>query len=98
MFVMLFMLGISSTAFAGEWVGDKYCQTLLGLAHNHQWTATSSQKVKAMADAVDGWTYYTRIEYGAHWADFSHAINGKVKCSQSGSQWSCTAKARPCRK
>lgn len=96
--MLVFLFFFSSIGFAGEYVGEKYCQTFLGFAHSHQWTATGHKKVTAMADAVAGWTSYTSFEYGAHWADFDHAVSKSVKCTQDNSTWSCTAQARPCRK
>jgi len=43
------------------------------------------------------WADFTSFEYGAPWANARMAASRGMKCSQSGSSWSCDFEARPCR-
>ncbi len=57
---------------------------------------------KAKQVAIKSWAGFTRVEYGDAWADFSVATAKRFDCSPGstnrGKAWSCTVKARPCKR
>jgi len=57
---------------------------------------------QAKADAAKSWAGFTRLEYGARWAEFRVASAKKFDCSSGtsgrGTAWTCTVEARPCQR
>lgn len=57
---------------------------------------------EARAKAVKSWVGFTRLEYGDAWSDFRVAVAAKFDCARTsmvrGEGWSCTVKARPCKR
>lgn len=65
-------------------------------------TGTWPTVEEARAGAVKSWAGFTRLEYGRDWAEFRIAAAPEFDCSPSnssrGTGWTCTVKARPCRR
>lgn len=57
-----------------------------------------SSRELAAKRAAQSWAGFTRLEYGAEWADFRVAAAKRIDCSPSGESWTCAVQARPCRR
>jgi hypothetical protein len=74
--------------------GGRTCMT----DHFHSGSsAGQASKKLAEASAVRDWAGFTAFEYGDAWGRWTLAASKSLKCSKSGSSWSCNAEARPCR-
>lgn len=55
-------------------------------------------RVRARHRAVGRWRVKVRHRYGSKYAIFGLAKIGAFQCNKIGPRWSCTVRARPCRK
>lgn len=75
--------------------GGKLCMS----GHFHYGSSSGMPNRKAAeADAIKSWANFTQFEYGSDWADYRLAAGRTMSCSPSGSNWSCSLEARPCKK
>ncbi|MGD9783555.1 MAG: hypothetical protein AB7E80_00500 [Hyphomicrobiaceae bacterium] len=51
----------------------------------------------AQSSAKAAWVAMVKSNHGMQWSVWSIAKNPSVPCSKSGSKWTCTAKAKPCK-
>ena len=66
--------------------------------HYHYGSSAGQPNARAAQMAAAGsWSDFVDFEYGGEWASYARAAGKDMKCSQSGSGWSCDASARPCR-
>lgn len=65
--------------------------------HWHYGSGVGGSKKAAQADAIGSWQSFTALEYGSDWARFKKAASQKIECSESGSGYSCSVEARPCK-
>lgn len=72
----------------------KYCQ---GGKHLHFGSGTGSSKKAASRNAIASWAGFTAFEYGNAYAYWRHARFKRNSCNRSGSGWSCSVSANPCR-
>ena len=76
-------------------VGNRVC--FADHFHTGNSGGQSSRRAAERA-AIQSWQDFTGFEYGAAWGRFSLAASKSVRCSPSGSSWSCEVAARPCRR
>ena len=74
-------------------VGGKTCMA----DHFHDGSGTGRTRAAAQASAIRAWVDFTAWEYGNRWGSYSAALSKSMNCSGSGSSWSCSTSARPCR-
>lgn len=74
-------------------IGGKLCFP----DHDHTGHGTSGSRESAAAAAARHWEQFTALEYGAAWGSYPNAHDQRMSCDPSGSGWSCTAVAKPCR-
>ncbi len=74
-------------------VGTKMCFA----DHNHSGSGTGATRKIAEMQAISSWYGYTANEYGSDWANINKAVKRSMRCSPSGSGWSCDVDATPCR-
>jgi len=60
----------------------------------------AGQRTKKAAEvaAIRDWASFTAWEYGTMWANYGVAGTKTMSCDPSGSSWSCSVSARPCRR
>jgi len=74
--------------------GGRVCMT----DHFHNGSSNGQRSRKAAETAAQqSWIDFTALEYGSAWASVRIAASRGMKCTQSGSTWSCDFEARPCR-
>jgi len=88
----------AETGFAGihEWrkEGGKTCM----VDHFHYSSGTGSSRKTAQGSAVASWSSFTGFEYGSSWGRYTLAASKVMDCGQSGGGWSCSIRARPCKR
>lgn len=76
-------------------VGRKTCFS----DHSHVGSASGQRSQKAALNAaIDDWQGFTAFEYGTDWAYMKNATKKTKTCERSGSGWSCTVEATPCKR
>ncbi len=75
-------------------LGNKTCFA----SHEHTGFAKLAANKRATVQAaVRDWTSFTKLEYGARWANFRNSHRRRMACSKQGNSWSCKVVASPCR-
>jgi hypothetical protein len=74
--------------------GRRVCMT----DHFHDGSGQGRTRKEAEAKAVQAWIDFTAFEYGGTWGSFQLAEARTMNCSEAGSNWSCMASARPCKR
>lgn len=74
--------------------GGKLCFT----DHFHTIGGSGPSKRAAERAAIGTWQSFTGLEYGDSWGRWANASHKSMKCSGSGSNWSCEANGIPCRR
>lgn len=74
-------------------IGGKLCMT----SHEHAGEGSLPSRRGAEAAAIRHWEGFTAWEYGKPWGSYGLAVGRKMECSNSGSAWACSTRARPCR-
>jgi hypothetical protein len=74
-------------------VGKKTCLS----GHDHQGSGTGTSQKAAQLAAIRSWASFTDFEYGKSWANFNLAVEKRMTCEASGSSYSCSLSAVPCR-
>jgi hypothetical protein len=69
------------------------------MSDHFHYGSSSGQRSRRAAEtaAMQSWADFTVLEYGSPWGSARTAASRGMKCSQSGSGWSCDFEARPCR-
>lgn len=75
--------------------GRKVCM----YEHTHYGSSIENfDKKVSIAEAINSWEKFTKIEYGSLWASFEDSGDRKVDCKQDRyKRWQCDAEGRPCR-
>lgn len=60
-------------------------------------SAGQANRKLAEREAVSSWASFVDFEYGGTWTSYAKASSKQMDCSKSGSSWSCSVSARPCR-
>lgn len=69
------------------------------LDHFHNGSSTNQPSRKhAEAAAIAAWADFTVWEYGPPWGSWRLAETKRVGCERTGTAWSCTLEARPCKR
>ncbi|HXF55225.1 MAG TPA: hypothetical protein VNK52_13990 [Hyphomicrobiaceae bacterium] len=100
-----FLIGTGAPAVLAQETGlsDIHAQRIEGgrvcmSEHFHYGSSTGQPSRKAAeAAAIASWVGFTAWEYGDPWGNYRIAASRAMKCTQSGSTWSCETEARPCR-
>ncbi len=61
-------------------------------------SSTFKEKRRAKADAIVSWREFVAWEYGTDWGSYRRAGNKSMVCKTSGGMWTCSVKARACRR
>ena len=65
--------------------------------HTHEGTGSGNTKNNAMKAAIRAWAGFTSWEYGNRWGSYNRAASKTASCYKTGSGYSCTVQARPCK-
>ncbi|MDX2263501.1 MAG: hypothetical protein NW215_00825 [Hyphomicrobiales bacterium] len=87
----------SETGFAAihDWrrEGGRTCM----VDHFHYGSGTGSTEKAAKASAIAAWSSFTVFEYGSTWGRYTLAAGKVMECQASGG-WTCSVRARPCKR
>ncbi len=70
---------------------------MIGHTHSGASSGLPSRKAAEVA-AMRHWSEFTALEYGDQWGNPNLSANKTMKCSVSGSSYSCDFESRPCRR